>query len=217
MTLYRHYKNKPYKFMGVVKHSESLEDLVLYETLYDNPLGKFWVRPKIMFFESIEHDGMLKPRFEKVLVDIKNATSFDGPMRSLIGSLAAQCFPEWNEMDFEKRLKTYDHFQIAIAQVDGKAVAFKIGYPLSTTNFYSWLGAVIPEYEGTGIATILMKAQHEWAVSKGFHRIRTKCLNFNKTMLILNLKHGFEVIDTELTEQGLKLILEKRLLEGEYS
>ena len=60
---YRHYKGMEYLVHGVVRHSETLEELVLYETLYENPQGKMWVRPKEMFQENIEVGGKLQPRF----------------------------------------------------------------------------------------------------------------------------------------------------------
>lgn len=61
--LYEHYKGQPYRVHGVVRHSETLEELVLYETLYDSPGGKLWVRPKKMFLETVEIDGKRVPRF----------------------------------------------------------------------------------------------------------------------------------------------------------
>jgi hypothetical protein len=64
LGIYQHYKGKKYKVHGVVKHSETLEDLVLYETLYENPLGKMWVRPKGMFLESVIIEGKEIPRFK---------------------------------------------------------------------------------------------------------------------------------------------------------
>jgi len=60
---YRHYKNKPYRVVDVVRHSESLEELVMYEALYENKLGQLWVRPKEMFLEKIEIGGQLVDRF----------------------------------------------------------------------------------------------------------------------------------------------------------
>ena len=63
---YRHYKGKLYRLHGLVRHSETLEELVLYETLYENDLGRMWVRPKQMFCESIEIDGRHVARFEFV-------------------------------------------------------------------------------------------------------------------------------------------------------
>ncbi len=64
--LYRHYKGKMYKVHQVVRHSETLEELVLYETLYENPAGKWWVRPAAMFMESVVIDGVTQPRFELI-------------------------------------------------------------------------------------------------------------------------------------------------------
>lgn len=61
--LYEHYKGMPYKVHGVVLHSETLEELVLYETLYENPSGKMWVRPKKMFLETVIINGVEQPRF----------------------------------------------------------------------------------------------------------------------------------------------------------
>lgn len=61
---YRHYKGMEYKVHGVVKHSETLEDLILYETLYDNPQGKMWVRPMQMFLETVVIEGVPQPRFK---------------------------------------------------------------------------------------------------------------------------------------------------------
>ncbi len=61
--VYQHYKGKRYKLIDVVRHSETLEELVLYETLYENELGRLWVRPKTMFLENLS-DG--RPRFKFV-------------------------------------------------------------------------------------------------------------------------------------------------------
>ena len=61
---YRHYKGNEYQVIGVAKHSETLEELVVYETLYDNPRGKLWVRPKAMFLEEVEVAGKRMKRFE---------------------------------------------------------------------------------------------------------------------------------------------------------
>ena len=55
-----------YKVIGLAKHSETLEDLVVYECLYDNPKSKLWVRPLIMFLEEVEIDGKKVPRFKFV-------------------------------------------------------------------------------------------------------------------------------------------------------
>lgn len=61
-----HAKGYRYLLYGTVKHSETLEELVLYEALYDNPRGKLWVRPVEMFLGDMEWPkgtGIMKPRF----------------------------------------------------------------------------------------------------------------------------------------------------------
>jgi hypothetical protein len=61
---YEHYKGKKYRIVGVAKHSETLEDMVVYEALYDNETSKLWVRPLEMFLEEVEVDGKKVPRFK---------------------------------------------------------------------------------------------------------------------------------------------------------
>ena len=62
---WRHYKGLDYEVLGVVRHSETLEPLVLYRPLYND--SGMWVRPYAMFLESVEVEGRLRPRFERVL------------------------------------------------------------------------------------------------------------------------------------------------------
>ena len=60
--IYQHYKGQLYQVIDIVKHSETFEDMVLYQALY----GEFglWVRPLAMFLESVEVDGKLQKRFK---------------------------------------------------------------------------------------------------------------------------------------------------------
>ena len=64
---YKHYKGKQYEVIGLARHSETLEELVIYKALYkseefgDNSL---WARPKEMFIENVKKDGKEIPRFE---------------------------------------------------------------------------------------------------------------------------------------------------------
>lgn len=61
---YRHYKGNEYQVVGVARHSETLEPLVVYRPVYGE--GALWVRPHAMFFEEVEVDGHRRPRFERV-------------------------------------------------------------------------------------------------------------------------------------------------------
>lgn len=56
-------KGGTYKIVALAKHSETLEDLVVYEALYENDLSKVWVRPLSMWQEEVEINGEKKPRF----------------------------------------------------------------------------------------------------------------------------------------------------------
>ena len=58
---YRHYSGKEYEAMGVARHSETLEEMVVYRALYGD--GLIWVRPLGMFLEEVEADGQRVPRF----------------------------------------------------------------------------------------------------------------------------------------------------------
>ena len=65
--IYQHFKkDKKYRVHFVAKHSETLEEFVVYEALYDNPDGKYWVRPSKMFSEMVERDGKKVPRFQYI-------------------------------------------------------------------------------------------------------------------------------------------------------
>jgi hypothetical protein len=59
---YRHYKGGLYRVIGVARHSETDEELVVYQPLYG--AGGLWVRPRAMFLETVTVDGQPRPRFE---------------------------------------------------------------------------------------------------------------------------------------------------------
>lgn len=63
---YKHYKGNTYEVLGVAKHSETLEDFVVYKALYENSVSKLWIRPIKMFLEKIEKDGKIINRFEYI-------------------------------------------------------------------------------------------------------------------------------------------------------
>lgn len=61
---YRHFKGNEYLVIGVAKHSENLEEMVVYRALYGD--GGLWVRPSSMWDETIERDGKRFKRFEYI-------------------------------------------------------------------------------------------------------------------------------------------------------
>lgn len=61
---YKHYKGKEYEVVGIARHSETLEELVVYKALYQVEGANLWVRPLKMFLEEVEIEGKKMPRFE---------------------------------------------------------------------------------------------------------------------------------------------------------
>lgn len=61
MGRYRHFKGKEYEVVGVAKHSETLELMVVYRALYGE--GGLWVRPLSMWNEHVEREDYSGPRF----------------------------------------------------------------------------------------------------------------------------------------------------------
>ena len=60
--IYRHFKGNEYEVIGIAKHSETLEEMVVYKALYGD--GGLWVRPASMWDETVERDGKIFKRFE---------------------------------------------------------------------------------------------------------------------------------------------------------
>jgi hypothetical protein len=65
---YRHFKGKEYEVVGVARHSETLEEFVVYRALYESEFGvnALWIRPAAMFLELVEKEGVRVPRFAKI-------------------------------------------------------------------------------------------------------------------------------------------------------
>lgn len=61
---YRHYKGGDYIVIGVARHSETEEELVVYRTDYGDK--SLWVRPRSMFLETVNVDGRELPRFQLI-------------------------------------------------------------------------------------------------------------------------------------------------------
>ena len=61
---YRHFIGNEYEVIGIAKHSETLEEMVVYRALYGE--GGIWVRPKNMWNETVVHNGETVKRFTKI-------------------------------------------------------------------------------------------------------------------------------------------------------
>ena len=58
---YRHFKGNEYQVLGVARHSETEEEMIVYRALYGE--GGLWVRPAAMWLETVTRDGVTQPRF----------------------------------------------------------------------------------------------------------------------------------------------------------
>ena len=95
------------------------------------------------------------------------------------------------------------------------AVGVKMGYALSDSIFYTWMGGVIPAYRGQGIAQQPADAQVAWVQKHGYQSIQLKTRNRFKNMLHFALKDGFDLIglSKEKAESvaDYRILLEKKL------
>lgn len=64
---YRHFKGNEYEVLGTAKHSETLDEMVVYRALYGE--GGLWVRPASMWEEIVERDGKTFRRFTPIEED----------------------------------------------------------------------------------------------------------------------------------------------------
>jgi predicted GNAT superfamily acetyltransferase len=115
--------------------------------------------------------------------------------------------------DLANKMASKPQLLVITAMNGTKVIGYKIGYAIDNNNFYSWLGGVDTNYRKHGVASLLMEKQHQYLKENGYNVVQTKTMNKWRSMLVLNIKNGFDVIDTYTDEKGLhKIILEKNLL-----
>lgn len=113
---------------------------------------------------------------------------------------------------FKQRLNENTHLYIILAYLSNNPVGFKIGYSYSTDTFYSWVGGVLLDSRNKGIATKMAELQEQYAKTSGFTKLRTKSMNKYKSMIILNLKRGFDIVKVYTnSKRQLKIVFEKQI------
>ncbi|MFD2445546.1 GNAT family N-acetyltransferase [Bacillus sp. CGMCC 1.16607] len=117
-----------------------------------------------------------------------------------------------NADDLINKMASKPQLLVITAMYGKKVIGYKIGYAIDNHKFYSWLGGVDKNYRKNGLASVLMERQHQFLKKNGYKVVQTKTMNKWRNMLILNLKSGFDIIDTYTDEKGFhKIILEKSL------
>jgi GNAT superfamily N-acetyltransferase len=115
--------------------------------------------------------------------------------------------------NFEQSLFPKKRYLCLVALCGDKVVGYKIGYQRKLGHYFSWIGAVQPEFRRRGIASHLMKLQHHWCTEHGFKSIRTITKQHWLEMLLLNLKNGYKIIRLFRSREDYpKIVLEKELL-----
>ena len=129
--------------------------------------------------------------------------------------LLAACrriFPGFDAGYLVPRLHTVTDPVLFVARVGFRLTAFKLAYRRGPTLLYSWLGGVDPESRRMGVAAHLMRKQHGWARHAGYAAIETRTRATNNPMIMLNLRHGFEIAGYEIDHQGTAVVTQRKRL-----
>lgn len=118
----------------------------------------------------------------------------------------------YDQKKISSRLEQSENPLSVLAFDQDKLIAFKIGYQTDLKTFYSWIGGVLPSYRKQGIAHELMTRQHQWLKEHQYQVVETKTGNEFKGMLILNIKNGFDIIETMNSSKGKLRILLRKVL-----
>ncbi|ERK07265.1 GNAT family N-acetyltransferase [Serratia fonticola] len=126
------------------------------------------------------------------------------------------CIPEFGSLhrlkDLQQRIGDNPSHGL-IAEIDGQAAGFKLGYQTAPGEFYSWLGAVLPDFRRQGIAQTMLAEQERWARSQGYQQLWVKTRNQFRAMLIMLISHEYQIFTLEKKGEvdEYRLLLKKNL------
>ena len=120
---------------------------------------------------------------------------FDPALLREVTLLARHVFDE-STLDLEWRLCVMPQATAVLARDDGRLVGFKLGYAMTESKYYSWLGGVHLSARGSGVARQLMRRQHRWLKEMGCSQVETTTDQGNAAMARVNLQEGFTVCGT---------------------
>lgn len=100
---------------------------------------------------------------------------------------------------FEERLSGVTTLAL-VAEEDGHLLGFKVGYELEPGVFYSWMGGVVSNARGKGVASALLDYQEAWVRDQGYTEIRVKTRNVHRNMINMLLKYDYLVTGVELAD-----------------
>ena len=137
---------------------------------------------------------------------------FSASLLVQIEKVALEILGNFDREKFQWNLRNQEDACIITATENGEIVGFNVGYKRERLKYYSWFGGVIEQHRSRGIASSLIKEQHQWCQRRGYKEIETEIVSKWKKMLALNLKFGFEIEGVKISKtDGQKIILKKRL------
>lgn len=88
-------------------------------------------------------------------------------------------------------------YLLLIAYHENAPVGYKLGYALSDNTFYSWLGAVLPNHRGKGLAQKMLTRQETWLQQNGYNKVQVKTMNCFRAMLAMLVKNNYFITGVE--------------------
>ena len=140
---------------------------------------------------------------------------FDGPIETVGDQLLGLCrsvFPDFEDYYLLDRLPRLDDPDLWIARRGAAWIGFKLAYRRGPDLLYSWLGGVEQASRGQGVAARLMVLQHQGASERGFRFVETRTRTSNNAMIILNLRHGFQLCGHETDARGRSVVIQRKAL-----
>lgn len=129
-----------------------------------------------------------------------------GEAAELLSGLCQAAFEGFEDAYLRARIPNMVDPDLWLAEADGAAVGFKLGYRRGAHLLYSWLGGVVPAWRGRGVARVLMERQHEAARAQGYALVETRTRAANNAMMMLNLSCGFHVCGFEVDARGIPVV-----------
>lgn len=127
-------------------------------------------------------------------------------------ALCRSVFPDFTPAYLLDRLPGLADPTLWLAVENGVWKGFKLGYRRGGELLYSWLGGVAPELRGQGVASELMRLQHEDAGARGYRFVETRTRAANNPMIVLNLRHDFHITGFEVDANGLPIVIQRKAL-----
>ncbi|WP_394202742.1 GNAT family N-acetyltransferase [Shewanella waksmanii] len=138
-------------------------------------------------------------------INITQQTQIDTDAINLIVELCSQ-IPEFERQYSAESIQQRLANQASLLQliyVEGEIAGFKLGYAINEQTFYSWLGAILPDYRQLGLAQQLLADQEQWAISQGFTQMEVNTYNQFTSMLKMLISHQYQVASVTLDEKNI--------------